>query len=301
MKEIIGVCIPTYKREKQLKKLLIALSNQKKNESFEFEVLVVDNDKNRTAKKVIDNLDVDINLHYYIEYQKGVSNVRNKCIEESKRKRYNYIAFIDDDELPNKDWLYNLYKTLHKYDADVVFGPVIATYSNEIPNWIIEGGFFERPRYKTGDKIDYSGSGNVLIDLDIIQNLDVKFDTFFNESGGEDTDFFMIFNKNGANMVWCNEAIVSEPVDINRATPEWLYLRSFCAGSNFVLCEMKNNKSISTIITRLIKGILHCAIGIYQLIISRKSITRRVRAKMKINIGIGQIVGILGKNKAKQY
>lgn len=301
MKKTIGVCIPTYKRGRQLHYLLNNLSNQNCSESFKFEIVVVDNDKNMSAKQILDNIDMDIPVHYYLENKKGVANVRNKCIQVAQLIEFDYIAFIDDDEIPSNEWLANLYGSSIKYKADVVFGPVVATYNNKIPAWIIEGGFFDRNRYMTGQNIDYSGAGNVLINLKILKDSDILFDTLFDKSGGEDTDFFMTLNKHRANMIWCDEAIVYEEVAPERAGEAWLIHRAYCGGSNFALCEKKHSRSKVKRVVRVLKGLMHFVIGLIKIALSFNSINKRVKAKMKMNLGLGQVIGSLGINIGKQY
>ena len=301
MDKLITICIPTYKRVRQLDKLLNKLKCQiDKMNNNNISIIVVDNDIDESARTIVESKKMDI--HYTIELNKGVANVRNRCIEEAKILKSSYILFIDDDELPYDNWISNMYDTHCKYNADVVFGPVVPIYGEHIPKWIVKGKFFENPRYNTGDKIQYSGTGNCLISLEIIDRYNTRFDTNFNLSGGEDTDFFMRLGKLGANMVWCNEGIVNEEVAISRANSQWLKKRSFCSGNNYAICELKNiDGSIASRLKRLIKGLCHCVCGTLKLPMNCLKKEHRVKNIMNISAGFGQIIGSLGFNKGKQY
>ena len=58
----------------------------------------------------------------------------------------NLVAFIDDDECPVGDWLAQLFKTLKRYGADGVLGPVVPDFPTAAPAWLKKGRVFERQR-----------------------------------------------------------------------------------------------------------------------------------------------------------
>ena len=84
----IAVCIPTYKRPDILRKLLdsIAKNNFDKSLIKIIDIIVVDNDADKTAEAVINTLKSDANkpyqLHYYNYTVKGLSHVRNELIKK---------------------------------------------------------------------------------------------------------------------------------------------------------------------------------------------------------------------------
>ena len=130
-----------------------------------------------------------------------------------------YFCFIDDDEIASAHWIRNIYQTLKHYDADIVAGPVIATYPKNTPSWVVESKVFERPRISTGEIPKSVATGNCIIKTSIIQKTGVRFDNRFALSGGEDSDFFSRLILSGYKAVYCNEAEVYEEADLSRMNP----------------------------------------------------------------------------------
>ena len=119
-KLVIGII--TYKRPDNLKNCIQSLLKQICE--IKYDIIVVDNDKEQSAKRIVQSFNVE-NILYQVEEVKGIPYARNKVVKLIMDK-YKYLAFIDDDEIANVDWLENLYKTIIEYDVDVVSGPVYA-------------------------------------------------------------------------------------------------------------------------------------------------------------------------------
>jgi len=215
----VTVCICTYKRPELLEDLLSALQDQQTGGLFRFSILIVDNDSLCSAESIVLSFarKSTINIGYYVEQIQNISLARNKAIQNAKG---DFIAFIDDDEIPEKKWLYSLYQTLHHFNAHAVLGPVLPYYKVPPPKWVIKGKFYERPTYKTGFKIDWrkGRTGNLLVKKEIFQATGELFDPNFG-SGGEDQDFTRRMIQKGFVFVWCNEARAYEivpPIRWNR-------------------------------------------------------------------------------------
>ena len=100
------------------------------------------------------------------------------------------MAFVDDDEWPEPGWLSALLRTQREYGADIVAGPSVPIYEPPEVDWIVKGGFFERPRFATGTRLDNARTSNVLIASRVLEAIDPAFDDRFGMTGGEDTHFF---------------------------------------------------------------------------------------------------------------
>ena len=205
----ICVCICTYKRPQLLENLLTKLHGQKTDGIFTYSVLVVDNDYEQSAKIIVDSFKKEsvFPIDYYIEHEKSIALARNKALRNA---RGDFIAFIDDDEFPVDDWLYNLHKTCRQYNADGVLGPVKPKFETEPPDWIIKGKLFERPSYETGTVLQWynTRTGNVLLQKYILEKSDNLFRSEFRHS--EDQDFFKRMTEQGHVLIWCDEATVYE-------------------------------------------------------------------------------------------
>ena len=119
----VSVCICTYKRSHLLKRLLEELSRQDTGGAFTFSIVVADNDRLQSGKETVCRFAQagSIETVYCVEPEQNIALVRNRALEKVKG---DFVAFIDDDELPIRDWLPCLLKACIEADADGVLGPV---------------------------------------------------------------------------------------------------------------------------------------------------------------------------------
>jgi hypothetical protein len=123
-----------------------------------------------------------------------------------------FVAFIDDDEFPDRYWLLTLFKACKEYDADGVLGPVRPHFDAGAPKWVVRGKFYTRPTYPTGFVLDWrrTRTGNLLLRKSLFPAGEQAFRPEFRS--GEDQDFFRRMIDKGHKFVWCDEAGVSEAV-----------------------------------------------------------------------------------------
>ena len=225
----IDICVATYKRPDLLKKLLDSLLKQECGQHLTLRIIVVDNDREASARDVVEAFQArsPIEIVYDIEQEQNISLARNRAMTHA---RGDYIAFIDDDEIAAPDWIENLLDTAQRLGADVVFGPVLPQYTEDMPDWIIQGRFFERPRYDTGAVMPHGATNNVMLKRELLGNLDDLFLHEYGLTGGGDTEFFMRVCESGARMLWCDSAIVYEHIPVERMTISWLVRRAYRGG-----------------------------------------------------------------------
>ncbi len=229
----ISVCVCTYKRMQYLKRLLVELAKQNTNDLFTFSVVVSDNDRAGSSEQVVREFTATSNVRvtYCVEPEQNIARARNKAVEKAEG---DFIAFIDDDEFPAADWLRNLFETCLHYRAEGVLGPVEPHYECETPDWVRKGGFFERPCYATGHKMNWpeTRTGNLLFKKQILDPVEAPFRTQFDTSG-EDMDFFRRMMDKGCTFVWSQQALVYESVPSSRCNRAYLLRRALLRGSNF--------------------------------------------------------------------
>jgi succinoglycan biosynthesis protein ExoM len=227
----ISICICTYKRPLFLKRLLNKLQFQRVN-GFSYSIVVVDNDNNLSGKPVFSEVEKKYkeNIVYISEPERSISLARNAAVRNAKGK---YIAFIDDDEFPDPDWLLNLYTTIEKYNIDGVLGPVLPHFENDPPPWIVRSKILERKSFKTGEVIPifkYTRTGNVLLKRNLFKNEEDYFDKKYGLTGGGDAVFFKRMMAKGKTFVWNNEAIVYETIPLERQKRLYYVKRAFTRG-----------------------------------------------------------------------
>lgn len=223
----ISVLVCTYKRPETLVVLLKALSTQRA-ETPAFEVCIVDNDQAGSAQEAVKTFSSSVSfpIHYQIEPEQNIAHARNRTIRLASG---HWLAMIDDDEQPDESWLFTLYETANKLQADALFAPVLPGLPDCTPDWMREGGFHDRPRHATGTVIpeNETRAGNVFIRAELFQTGEQPFDPAFGRSGGEDVRAFEAVRATGAKMLWCDEAAVTEALPPERVTLEYLKRRAF--------------------------------------------------------------------------
>ncbi len=237
----VAICIATYRRPEGLKRLLNGLDKLTfdKCRSPLIEVIIIDNDPAGSARELCEEVGPKLrwSFRYYIEPRRGISYARNKaiaCVKEG----IDFIAFIDDDEVPEPSWLDELLYVQQFYSAEVVSGPVMPYFVGGVPDWIIKGKFFERKRYPTGHLLNLSATNNALVHSIIFSEIGEPFDARYAMTGGEDTLFFRLVHRAGYKMVWADDALVYEWIPESRANTRWIIQRAYRAANAFILVEL---------------------------------------------------------------
>ena len=165
----------------------------------------------------------------YVHAPSGnISIARNACLQNAGG---DYVAFIDDDEIAPADWLANLWHVLA--DNDVIFGPVVACYPPDAPNWIVGNDFHSTTLLPTTGMMKTGYAGNVLMRWRHTLWEQERFDLALGTTGGEDTDFFNRLHHLGADLAFSPLAFVTEPVTGDRINLRWLAKRRFRSGQSF--------------------------------------------------------------------
>jgi len=291
--------VSTYQRPEGLKRLLDGLNQLtfKKCETPKLEVIVVDNDSTGAARAICSVKENDFKgvLKYCIEPNRGISYSRNKALA-SINKDTDFVAFIDDDEVPDPSWLDELLFVQQKYDADVVTGPNLPRFiESSVPNWIVKGKFFEPKRFPTGHRLETASTGNVLVRSQVLKQIDKMFDERFALTGGEDSHFFMRLSRAGYKIVWADTAVVYEWIPQSRTNVKWILRRGYRCWSTQSLCERELYPSIKVLTIRAVKGIGLISQGFCllfpSLLLGQHAI---VKALLHISRGTGTLAGVAG-------
>lgn len=287
-----AICIATFHRPEGLARLLEGLNAlEVPPDSSEIVIVVVDNDSDGSARAVCDRLRPTLRwpLAYHIEAKRGIAPARNRalaCVDAT----VDWIAFIDDDEAPARDWLVELFRAQGRYDADVVTGPVFPRLEEGAPRWIEKGRFFDGPRYETGRDLDRAATNNVLLRAAIIRGMTKHFEERFALMGCDDTHLFRRIGLAGHKIVWADAAVVYEWIPASRANAAWLIQRLFRIGNSITAVELDLFPGLRTAAVAVIKALVWLAIGaattLWGLVSGRHNIVKGIRY---LAYGIGRI------------
>jgi succinoglycan biosynthesis protein ExoM len=226
----IAVCICTYKRPLPLLRLLEELSRQETQGLFTYSVSIVDNDQAGSASSIVAAFAATskMQIRYMQEPARGIARARNKVVTESEG---DYLALIDDDELPARDWLLSALLDCYRFNADGILGPVHSVYDGQPPAWLEKCELFRRAIHPGGEPVKWrdSRTGNVLIKHGVVLGEEAPFRVEIR--AGEDQDFFDRKINAGYSFVWSDRAIVSEVIPPARQKRSYIVRKAMLQGA----------------------------------------------------------------------
>ncbi|MGF1457682.1 MAG: glycosyltransferase [Leptolyngbyaceae cyanobacterium] len=295
----VSICISTYKRPEGLTRLVNGI-NDLEFETVEvpdIEILVADNDKAGSAQAIYQSLKETSRwpLTYSVEPQQGVTYARNHSVRMASDQS-EFLVFIDDDEVPSRLWLDRLLSTQAEHQADIVTGPVYPKFeSNQPPQWVTKGGFFVPGEQGTATPVSVAFTNNVLVKTSLVKPLREPFDHRFAFRGSEDAYLFMSLYKQGAVIIWNDEAFVYEFIPETRTRIKWLLDSAYFGWSSHSVVERELFPSLKKQGVRLVKGILSIIYGalrtIPSLFLGKHEL---VKSLVYCSRGYGTLSGLVG-------
>src|SRR6266540_6484865 len=141
---VIAICVCTMRREPALTALLQALCHLDLEglDPGRLRVVVLDNDAAASAEPVVRRFRASLpgELRYRVEPRRGYPFARNAALQEAGP--VDFVAFIDDDEVPEPRWLAELARVQRSSGAAIVTGPVLPMLPPTAPRWARDGRFF---------------------------------------------------------------------------------------------------------------------------------------------------------------
>lgn len=297
----VCVCIATCRRPDGLRRLLRGLAGQEfRGDAPELTFVVVDNDPTpgSETRAVVDELSADLpgSLVPVDEARRGIPHARNAGLDHAGD--VDWVAFVDDDEVPSAGWLQELLTVAQRTGADVVTGPVVPHFAVPPPRWAIDGRFFERERHPTGTALGVAYTHNTLLRGRLAGS---RFDGAFALSGGSDSEYFRRLHRAGARIVWADDAVVTEWIPASRVTVAWIVRRSYRVGNGIARIALGASPGLRTVgftlgnaLLRLLRG------GVGLVAFAFGPAHRRVRALDTLAAGVGRLAGLRGR-AAREY
>ena len=240
----VVIALATYRRPADLARCLDSLVAEISRfhtrlrtggEHLEVGIVVVDNDPEGSGRDVA-STHGDV-VRYLVEPTPGISAARNRALDAAAAART--LIFVDDDEEVTPGWLTNLFDAYCRWRPAAVAGRVVSEFGAPLDPWIEAGGFFRRRTLATGSAITTAATNNLLLDLDSVRRLGLRFDDSYGLTGGGDTDFTRRLVQQGAAMIWSDDAVVIDHVPAERSTREWVCRRARRTGNSEVVVALR--------------------------------------------------------------
>lgn len=216
----VSVQIMTFHRDAGLRRAVRSVLAQRGIDLATVEIVVVDNTAAASARMVAAGLAevaaaAGVELRYVHEPRPGIAQARNAGIRNAG---CDLIAYVDDDEEADPDWLANLLVCIKRFDADAIGGPVLPIFEDKSassdPFWAWIYDYDEKK--PSGSRYRATGTGNCLFSKSRCCPTEQPFDPALGLTGGSDTRFFHNLARNGRTVLWCAEAVVHEYVPPSR-------------------------------------------------------------------------------------
>jgi len=236
----VSICIATFRRPFGLVRLLDSLSRLKLPERVSVEVIVVDNDAAGDARdRTVAACDFARTARWLVEPRQNIALARNCALDAAQG---HWIAFIDDDEVADEDWLTAFWAQVERDAGDGFFGPVLPRLDHEVTPWLDVERFYGRRRHPTGTPIGAAdvSTSNALVRRALLA--DQRFDPAWGRTGGSDVELFDRLLGAGARFLWCDEAVVREIVPVGRHRLRWLTQRAFRGGVGFTRLQLERRR-----------------------------------------------------------
>jgi len=229
------VCIPAFRRPQHLQLTLQSLADQRT--SRRFAVVIVENDVAKCESvPVATEFLQSGKLHglCLVEPRQGNCQAINAAFETalSTFPAASSLLMIDDDEIASPDWLERMLLAAHSTGADLVGGPVLPNFDDELTSGLRLHPAFAPAYDRSGPVPVIYGCGNCLITRPVFARLGTPaFDLRFNFLGGGDVDFFVRCRQAGLRFHWAAEAEIVETVPESRTSLGWLIKRGLRIGA----------------------------------------------------------------------
>src|SRR3954453_4900330 len=231
----VTVLVPTYRRPERLRRLLAALAEQEA--SFSWELVVVDNDPDRSARSVVETAGVPAGgaVRYLTEARLGAVHARNRGIREPGGR---VVAMLDDDVVPRPGWLAAVCEPVLRGTACGAGGPVVLDRTVERPRWFDEsgiGGYLTA--HSLGSTRRELAEDEIVVTANAAFNRQALervggFDERFGPRGrvqivADDAHLVRELMRTGATLLWLPDAVVDHDLPPERLTRRYLLRRAY--------------------------------------------------------------------------
>ena len=298
-KGLIVVCVPTCMRPQMLGECLRSIANSDIPSGFETRLTVIDNDKNESAREMFSSLRFPFAARYVVEPRRGLCAARNRALDETQKENADYLAFCDDDQIVDNNWLCALVDGMNETGADAVGGYVADIFPDgKAPWWSLPAKIAP----DDSAKITKAGFPTNLLLMKARVFSELRFDDDFNLTGAEDYDFARRAMLRGFVSAYTGKAKARAEAHRSRMTLRNHFMTQWQRQTGYVLSHRKTDGALPTALRflpkgmmKLIKGVLCAALGVF---LGRKMLRRSLK---NIIAGTGICYGVFAAGGYQKY
>ena len=237
----ISIVIATRNRSDLLSQCLAGIACQEFSGNVE-EILVVDNSDDPIAtKEAVSQVECRWPLKILWSSPPGLSKARNKGLAAANGE---VTVFLDDDEIPETNWLHELMLpfALRAIDVDIVAGDCRPAWQAPRPDWLEDRylGYYstglnwsEAPRVMKPS--EWILEGNVAVKTELLR-ASGGFDERLGRSGGSlvscEGAVYEQLRQRGAIAYYTPHALITHVIHADRLNKTWLIRRLFAQGAS---------------------------------------------------------------------
>jgi glycosyltransferase involved in cell wall biosynthesis len=239
----ISVVICSFNRAALLETAVESVIAQKESVPVPFEILIVDDGSTDNTEQIVRGFEWSsaVSVRYIKESGKGIAVARNRGVEEAIGE---WIAFFDDDQIAEEEWLNELFFTAKRTGAEIVGGVRRLQFIHQDPPSLgplareILGEKYYGPDMRRSDRYSLACTGNVLLHREVFNQIGL-FDTKM-VRGMSDIDLARRALDAGISSWYAPRAIVNHLIPRHRMREEYIKWTCLRVGTNLVHINYKS-------------------------------------------------------------
>lgn len=294
----VAVCICTYRRPQVLASLLerMKVVAETARDVATIGVVVIDDHIEQSSRDVAlaESSSFELGIDYRCTGSGNIATARNAALQGGCDLG-DFLVLIDDDCVPEREWVAELVRIQRSTSADFVSGRCFDRPPPGAPSWLVDEPFLDDPpEIPDGEAVTMGYVKNLLLSAAAIRRHGLHFDPHYGELGCEDAMFFYAAEAAGIVHHHAHRALVSEEVPAHRATLEYQLRRWFWYGTT---------ESLTTVaagLARRQRAVLRGGkMSVSALVRPLLRLTRRERPQIRYAVsqllrGVGRMLGAGG-------
>lgn len=274
----LSVIIATHNRAPSLDRTLEAIT-QIHYGNLKVEFIVVDNNSSDRTKEVVESYLDRLNIRYLFESRQGRNYALNLALHQIPLGKL--VVITDDDIIPDRNWLVELFEAALRWPEDCIFGStIVPQFPSQTPDWIAAPSFFYStvayslyyPRKDEGYVSLAPFGCSFAIRREIFErftfneNIGPKANTQY--IMGSETEFLNRLQQAGYHFVYAKNSRVEHIIRPEQIEVKWLLARAYKYGKSRAFLHPPTGNKIFVLIKLLVKTIVAGFFYIFSLLLA---------------------------------